>query len=97
MKNIFGPVLMLVSALTLSFYQKAIILNKKTNKLNKTIKKKKHLSIINVLKKFVKAIIIINYILNLKINLTVNKLLASALIFKKQFIRAITKNKTMQF
>lgn len=49
----------------------------------KTIKRKKlSREIVGVLKKSVEAIIIIQYILNLKVNLTVGKLLASAKTIK---------------
>lgn len=49
-----------------------------TGKPKKAIEKKKHLRVVNVLKKSVGAKTITKRILNLEMNLTVGKLLASA-------------------
>lgn len=69
----------------------------KTGKLKKKIEKKKHLYIVNRLKKSVRPITIIKYILNLKVNLIIGKLPALAPTIKKQLVKAITKDKAMQF
>lgn len=69
------------------------MLNAKTNKLKKIIKKKKYPRIVNILKEFIKAINITKRILNQKINLIISKLLVSALVIEKQLIKAITKDK----
>lgn len=47
------------------------------------IKDKKYLKIIKVLKKLIEATIIIKYILNLGVNLIIDKLLTLALVIKK--------------
>lgn len=61
-----------------------------TSKSKKTIKKKKHLRIINILKEFISVITINKHILNLRINLIIDKLLLLALVVKKQLTKAIT-------
>lgn len=57
--------------------------------IKKSVEKKHYLQVINVLKKSIKAIIIIKQILNLKISLTVGKLLASALAVENQLTKII--------
>lgn len=86
---------MLALALNLSFFQKAALLNTKTSKPKKTIQRKKHLRVINILKKSIGAITINKCIQNLRLNLTIDKLLASTLVFEKQLIKAITKNEAI--
>ena len=49
------------------------------------------------MKEFVDATTITKYILDLGMNLTIVKLLVLALAVEKQFIKAITKDKTIQF
>lgn len=66
-----------------------------TGKLKKTIERKKHLQIINVLKKSVKTTTIIKRILNLEVNLTIGKLLFSALTIENQLTKAITEDKAI--
>lgn len=61
------------------------------------IEHKKYPRIVSVLKKSVRATIIIKYFLDLKVNLIVGKLLALALVVKKQLTKVITKDKTIQF
>ena len=65
--------------------------------LRKVVEKKKHLEFESVMKKFIGAIAIIKRILDLGVNLTFGKLLASALVIEKQIIKAITKDKAIQF
>lgn len=91
------PTPILVLVLTSSFFQEMAMPDTKANKPKKIIKKKKHLRIVNVRKKFVKAITIIKYILNLKVNLIIGILLTSAPAFKKQLTKTITKDKAVQF
>lgn len=66
-------------------------------KLKKTIEKKKHSWVINLLKESIEATAITKLILNLGINLTIGKLLALALAIKKQLLKAVTENKAIQF
>lgn len=75
--------LILASKLTLSLFQKAAIPYTETSELKKTIEKKKYLQVISILKKFVRATFITKHILDLEVNLTINKWLALALAFKK--------------
>lgn len=63
----------------------------------KVLKEKKHFQVVNVLKKFVKVTTITKYILDLKINSIISKLLVSASAIEKQFIKAIFKDKTILF
>lgn len=65
--------------------------------IKKNIKCQKHPRIIGVLKKLVRATIITKRILELKVNLTVAKLLTSALVTEKKFIKTIIKDEVIQF
>lgn len=65
--------------------------------VKKNIERKKHLKVVEILKKFVGATMIIKCILNLKMNLTVEELLVFALAIKKQLIKAIIEDKMVQF
>lgn len=49
------------------------------------------------MKKFVEATIIIKRILDLRINLIIDKLLAFALVVEKHFTKTIFKNKAIKF
>lgn len=69
----------------------------KTGKPKKTIERKKHLWVVNVLKEFVEATTITKRILDLGMNLTVGKLLALAPAVEKQFTKTIIKDKIVQF
>lgn len=68
-----------------------------TGKLKKTIKRKKHPRVVNILKESVGVTTITKRILDLEINLIVGKLLASAPAIKKQLIKAITEDEAGQF
>lgn len=59
------------------------MLDTNTTTAKKTVEKKKHSQIINVLKKFVRATTITKNILDLEINFTNGKLLVFALAVKK--------------
>lgn len=61
------------------------------------VERKKHPRIIGVLKKSVGATMITKRILDLGVNLTVGKLLASAPAVKKQLTKAITEDEAIQF
>lgn len=61
------------------------------------VEREKHLRIINVLKESVDAPTISKRIMDLGINLTIDELLASAPVVEKQFTKAITKDKVVQF
>lgn len=68
----------------------------KAGKPRKAIEKKKYLQVINVLKVSIEVMTIIKYILDLGVNLTVDKLLTLALAIEKQLIKAITEDEAMQ-
>lgn len=76
---------------------KIAILDVNTATTKKIIKKKKYPQVINILKEFVKATIIIKYILDLGVNLIISKLLVFALTIKKQLTKTISKDKVIQF
>lgn len=59
--------------------------------------KKKHLQIFNILKESVGATTITKHILDKRVNLTIGKLRASALVVEKQPIKAITEDEAVQF
>lgn len=61
----------------------------------KNMEKKRHLWVINILKKFIGAITITKCILNFRVNFIIDKLLASVLAVKKKFIKVISKNKAI--
>lgn len=63
--------------------QKAAILDAKAGKLKKIVKRKKHPQVINILKKSVSVTTITKHIVNLGVNLTIDKLLTSTLILEK--------------
>lgn len=63
----------------------------------KLVERKKDSCIVNILKKFVKATTITKHILDLSVNLIVGKLLVSVSSIKKQFTKAISKDKAIQF
>lgn len=69
--------------------------NAETGKLKKTIERKKHLRVNNVLKESIRATTITKNILDLKLNLTIGELLISAPAIEKQPTKAITKDETM--
>lgn len=65
--------------------------------VKKSVKCKKNPRVIGVLKELVGTTRIIKRILDLEINLTVDKLLTSALVVEKQLIKTSTKDKAIQF
>lgn len=67
----------------------------KTGKPKKTVKRKKHLRVVNILKKSVGAMTIIKRILDLRVNLTIGQLLASAPAVEKQLTKTITKDEVV--
>lgn len=71
------------------------MLDIKAIELKKIVKKKKYPQMINILKKFLDAIIITKHILDLKINLTVGKLLTSTLTVEKQLTKIIFEDETI--
>lgn len=66
-------------------------------KTRKIVERKKYQWVVNLLKESVDTTTISKRILDLEINLTVWDLIASALAIKKQFIKAITEDKAIQF
>lgn len=85
------------SALTLNFSQEMAMPNTEISKLKKTIERKKHLQVINVLKNSVQVTTITKYILNLWGYLTISKLLVLVPAVRKQLTKTITEDKVMQF
>lgn len=63
----------------------------------KTVERKKNPQVINILKESLSATTINMRILELVVNLTIGKLLASALAIEKQLINAINEDEVMQF
>lgn len=63
----------------------------------KTIEKKKHSQVVNILKESFGTTTIIKHILDLEVNLTVSKLLVLAPAIEKQLTKAITEDKAVQF
>lgn len=62
---------------------KTAIPDVEASKPRKTVEKKKHLQVLKMLKESVRATIITKHILNLGVNLTVDKLLVSAPAIEK--------------
>lgn len=71
--------------------------NANIGKAKKSVEKKRHLRIVNVLKESVRAIAITKRILSLEVSLTVGELLASAPAVKKQFTKTNSDDEVMQF
>lgn len=69
----------------------------KASEPRKTVERKKHPQVVNALKESVDATMITKCILDLGVNLTVSKLLASTPAVEKQLIKAITEDKAIQF
>lgn len=86
-----------ISILTSIFFQETAMSDVEAGELGKIVKRKTHLRVIYIFKKFVSAIKIIKCILDLGISLIIGGLLASAPAIEKQLTKAITKKKTMQF
>lgn len=63
--------------------------------ISKISVKKKHLQVVNVLKQSVEITNITKRILNLRVNLTIDKLLASMPAIEKRFIQIIFQNKAI--
>ena len=63
----------------------------------KSVERKKHFRVVNILKEFIRVTIIRKRILDLEVNLIVGKLLAFAPAVKKQFTKAISEDKAVQF
>lgn len=63
--------------------------------VKKSLKCKRHSWVVNILKELVRAITITKYILNLRVSLTIEKLLALVLAVKKHLIKAISEDKTI--
>ena len=67
------------------------------SQVKKSIERKKHPRVVNVLKESVGATTITKRILDLGVNLTVGELLASAPAVEKQLTKAISKDEAVQF
>ncbi|MCJ1348653.1 hypothetical protein MMC31_006886, partial [Peltigera leucophlebia] len=65
--------------------------------VKKNVERKRHPRVVEVLKESVGATMITKRILDLGVNLTVGKLLASASAVEKQLTKAITEDKAVQF
>lgn len=71
------------------------MLDIKAIELKKIVEKKKYPQMVNILKKILDAIIITKHILDLKINLTVGKLLTSTLAVEKQLTKIIFEDEAI--
>ncbi len=85
------------SVLTSNLSQEVAIPDAEAHKPKKTIGRKKHLRVVNMLKESISATTITKRILDLGVNLTIGELLASALVIEKQLTKAITEDETIQF
>ena len=59
--------------------------------IRKSVEKKRHPQVVNILKEYVEATTIIKRILDLRVSLTVGKLLAFASAVEKQLTKAISE------
>ncbi len=82
---------------TALFAPETAMLNASTATAEKSIERKKHPWVVNVLKESVGTTIITKRILDLGVNLTVGELLTSAPAVKKQLTKAISENEAVQF
>ena len=90
-----APIQALASTPNLS--QEAAMPDAEAGEPKKTVERKKHPRVVNLLKESVGTTTITPRILDLEVNLTVGELLASTLAIEKQLTKAITKNEVMQF
>lgn len=65
--------------------------------VKKNFERKRHPRVVGVLKESVGATMITKRILNLRVNLTIGEILASAPAMEKQLIKAITEDEAVQF
>ena len=77
--------------------QEAAMPDAEAGEPRKTVERKKHPRVVNVLKESVGATTITKRILDLGVNLTVGELLASAPAVEKQLTKAITEDEAVQF
>lgn len=83
--------------LSQNLFQKVAMPDTEASEPKKTVERKKHPQVVNVLKKSVYITTITRCILDLGVNLTVGVLLASAPTIKKQLTKTATKNEAVQF
>ena len=84
-----------LSTITLSTIPETAMLDADMVIAKKSIERKKHLRVVNVLKESVKTTTITKRILNLGVNFIVSELLASVLAVEKQLTKAISKDKAI--
>lgn len=96
-KNNALPTPTLTLASTSSLFRDATMPYIEIGDPKKTVEKKEHLQVVNVLKEFIGDTNITKHILNLEVNFIVGELLVSALVVEKQLTKVITKDKTVQF
>lgn len=65
--------------------------------IKNNIKKKRHIQVVNVLKKSIRVTTIIKQILNFEISFIIGKLLAYALVVENQLGKAISEDEALQF
>lgn len=80
-----------------NLFQETVMPDAEAGELRKTVEKKRYLRVVNVLKESMGTTTISKRILDLGINLTISKLLASAPAIEKQPTKAITEDKAVQF
>ena len=78
-------------------FQKVVIPDAEVLIIKKTVERKRHPCVVNVLKESVVATTITKRILDLDVNLIVGDLLTSAPAIEKQLTKAISEDKTVQF
>lgn len=71
------------------------MLDREVGQLKKTVERKKYPQVVNALKEFVDITIIIKCILDLKMNLTIDELLALAPAVEKKLTKAIIEDKVI--
>ena len=92
-----APASISVSAPIPSPSQEAAMPDAEASEPRKTVERKKHPRVVNVLKESMGATAITKRILDLGVNLTVGELLASAPAIEKQLIKAIIEDEAIQF
>ncbi len=85
------------SASTPNLSQEAAMPDVEAGEPKKTVEKKKHPRVVNMLKESVGATTITKHILDLGMNLTIGELLTSAPAVEKQLTKAITEDEAVQF
>lgn len=76
-------------------FHQAVMPDEKAMEPKMLIERKKYLQVVNILKEFMGATTVTKHILDLKVNFTIGKLLASASAIEKQLTKAILEDGTV--